>query len=115
MKGRPRKRGETSRDRVMPTAERSCLSDAWRQRYPGETEEEQENTPTRQRRGAGHCFQEIITVLAIETLSHWEKLPSPSQDIFLGAGVSPLLREGAPPPDTPNYWGLGPKEISDER
>ena len=49
------------------------------------------------------------SVLAIETLPHWEKLPSPSQDIFLGAGVSPPLREDAPPPDTPNHWGIGPQ------
>lgn len=79
------------------------------------------DTQERQRGGAGkHTHKaekrcralfpgDYKSVVAIETLSHWEKLPSPSQDIFLGAGVSPLLREGDPPPDTPNYWGIGPQ------
>lgn len=63
VKGRPRKRGETSRDRVMPTAgeklPQRCLETEIPRR---DREEEQENTPTRQRRGAGHCFQEIINL-----------------------------------------------------
>lgn len=66
---------------------------------------ESEKHTHRAERRCQALFPDYKSVLAIETLSHWENLPSSSQDIFLGAGVSLQLGEGASPSDTPNHGG----------
>ena len=96
MKGRPR---EMRRDE-----QRQSDANTWRETASAmlgdrDIQERQRGAGKHTHKAEKRCWAlfpgDYKSVLAIETLSHWEKLPSPSQDIFLGAGVSPPLREDA--------------------